>query len=1183
MGDSSTEELRALLKQTEASRGTTPHRPTQDASGAGNAADVPLNELATLISSLDVDIGNSPMRIVRNRTLAGQGPASAATVAASSSNAFTAPLPPPIVTSSRSAFTPAAQKQAGNSSVSSSGSPRSMLQTVSQASGGNGSNISHAGTTTDWDYTVLKFGTEVSLRGRLGKYLTSVPVLQPAAGTATPLQTSSTTTTVPAPVAAAAATAAAAPAPTKAFLLGVEGQGIGEAFDCFVFVNAENREDISPIRYGMTVSVKAPAAKERLLGVREGTKPGFWRNLIGAGEKWAILQASARGMEEPGSRGGYVRAGDRILLQTSGADNLLTLHEGAAGAEARLVHKDRAGLGAEVWQLDQFAVPSLPAWLGRPYLSGRYLVTPPSAKVPPQEIVARTFPGAGGTATASASHRGTVHGAPPLQSPPPSQQQTQTPPLSSLAPGAQHAVLLREILLALSGVEGHYVRVAAAGPSAAVASSSGASSVLRELNLVVESDTADRTAASQVALLLPICEGAVQLREFVRVHSRYEFGLVSHALAAAIKAMLREFDILVAQLEHLLSGGRLSLQKMVYLLQPTKTTLRLLEKLVRRLRDCAGGRLVDGLHACFLEQGDERARQLHGALLNRAAEPFLKMLSAWLFRGELQDPYREFMVFEDTSVSKEALQDDFNAQYWESRYTLRDSHVPKLLRPLALKALTAGKYLNVVRDCVGDGDKDRSWGADGAPASSRPGARRKVLLVPATSASAGEEGKEERLAVAGADVLVITLPHERALRFDLDGSSAGQGGGVGGGGGTSLARAIEDAYQFSSRALLSLLEEQYCLSAHLRSLSRFFLLEHGDFFIQFMDIAEDELRKDVRDVSLSRVQGLLQLAIQTSTLATDPNREDLTCSLAQHNLIQHLHLIQSAGDAGGGAAGGGGPSDAFLAQLQAPQGLKGVEALTLDYQVGWPVSLVLSRRAITKYQLLSRLLYFSKHVELKVQTSWQDHQSTRRLDVRSALGQCYCLRHRMLHFLQNFVYYMTLEVIGPREHEMQAGLSEARDMDQVLGLHERFLDTCLKQCLLASQDLLKTLTKLMTTCLLFADQMKRFVASSKEAGDVAAAAASSAATVKGAAAAAARRERDAGEARYIRQEAGHPAFQSMLVKFEDTFNSQLREFLERLWADSHRNHPQLINLCVRLDYNGYYTDAFVADIASVHG
>lgn len=44
---------------------------------------------------------------------------------------------------------------------------------------------------------------------------------------------------------------------------------------------------------------------------------------------------------------------------------------------------------------------------------------------------------------------------------------------------------------------------------------------------------------------------------------RYEFGLVSHSFVAAVKVLLREFDILVAQLEHLLSSNRLSLQKMV--------------------------------------------------------------------------------------------------------------------------------------------------------------------------------------------------------------------------------------------------------------------------------------------------------------------------------------------------------------------------------------------------------------------------------------------------------------------------------------------------------------------------------------------------------------------------------------------------------------------------------------------
>jgi hypothetical protein len=80
----------------------------------------------------------------------------------------------------------------------------------------------------------------------------------------------------------------------------------------------------------------------------------------------------------------------------------------------------------------------------------------------------------------------------------------------------------------------------------------------------------------------------------------------------------------------------------------------------------------------------------------------------------------------------------------------------------------------------------------------------------------------------------------------------------------------------------------------------------------------------------------------------------------------------------------------------------------------------------------------------------------------------------MLHFLQNFVYYVAVEVISPQQHELRLHMDEVKDMDEMLDLHENFLDSCLKECLLDSQDLLKILTKIMTTCLLFADQMRRY-------------------------------------------------------------------------------------------------------------
>lgn len=67
--------------------------------------------------------------------------------------------------------------------------------------------------------------------------------------------------------------------------------------------------------------------------------------------------------------GKYVRVGDAILIQTFKSDHLLSLYEGIGGAEVKLVYRDRAGLGAELWRVEQFDSVPLPDWYySRPYL-----------------------------------------------------------------------------------------------------------------------------------------------------------------------------------------------------------------------------------------------------------------------------------------------------------------------------------------------------------------------------------------------------------------------------------------------------------------------------------------------------------------------------------------------------------------------------------------------------------------------------------------------------------------------------------------------------------------------------------------------------------------------------------------------------------------------------------------------
>lgn len=50
--------------------------------------------------------------------------------------------------------------------------------------------------------------------------------------------------------------------------------------------------------------------------------------------------------------------------------------------------------------------------------------------------------------------------------------------------------------------------------------------------------------------------------------------------------------------------------------------------------------------------------------------------------------------------------------------------------------------------------------------------------------------------------------------------------------------------------------------------------------------------------------------------------------------------------------------------------------------------------------------------------------------------------------------------------------SQASNIDDVLGHHTSFLDTCLKDCMLTNPELLKVFSKLMSVCVMFTNCMQ---------------------------------------------------------------------------------------------------------------
>ena len=93
--------------------------------------------------------------------------------------------------------------------------------------------------------------------------------------------------------------------------------------------------------------------------------------------------------------------------------------------------------------------------------------------------------------------------------------------------------------------------------------------------------------------MLPLCNNHDFIQEFVNVHSQFEFGLVSHALCGAIRVLLKEYLLLVTQLDTEFMKADLTLQKVWFYLQ---NSIRIMDNLKRLAVDAGnkkGGALLN--------------------------------------------------------------------------------------------------------------------------------------------------------------------------------------------------------------------------------------------------------------------------------------------------------------------------------------------------------------------------------------------------------------------------------------------------------------------------------------------------------------------------------------------------------------------------------------------------------------
>lgn len=254
------------------------------------------------------------------------------------------------------------------------------------------------------------------------------------------------------------------------------------------------------------------------------------------------------------------------------------------------------------------------------------------------------------------------------------------------------------------------------------------------------------------------------------------------------------------------------------------------------------------------------------------------------------------------------------------------------------------------------------------------------------------------------------------------------------------------------------------LVSYLRSMKHFFFLDQSEFLNQFLDNAASELKKPAKSASMTKIQSLLYMAVSNPASASslDPHKEDLRVVFQTSNLFDWLlEIVTSSASAPGPMPSRDAhETDRKKEESAKKKDLLTIDALAFDFEVKFPLSLVISRKAITRYQLIFRFLLGLRHLELSLTNMWTEHKSaawrkrSSSPDIEKWKRRIYILRAQMLQWVQHVLVFSTSDVLESNWKKLEDKLGRVATVDQLLREHVDYLDTCLKECMLTSDRLL---------------------------------------------------------------------------------------------------------------------------------
>ncbi|KAI9153375.1 hypothetical protein LWI28_010456 [Acer negundo] len=280
-------------------------------------------------------------------------------------------------------------------------------------------------------------------------------------------------------------------------------------------------------------------------------------------------------------------------------------------------------------------------------------------------------------------------------------------------------------------------------------------------------------------------------------------------------------------------------------------------------------------------------------------------------------------------------------------------------------------------------------------------------------------------------------------------------GGLGYGETNALESLVIEAAKRIDKHLLDVMYTRYKFKEHCLAIKRYLLLGQGDFVQYLMDIVGPELSEPANTISSFKLAGLLESAIRSSNAQyDDPDILDrLRVKLMPHG----------SGD-------------------------RGWDVFSLEYDANAPLDTLFTESVMARYLRIFNFLWKLRRVEHALIGAWKtmkpncitSHsfnklQQAVKLQLLSTLRRCQVLWDEMNHFVTNLQYYIMFEVLEVSWSNFSNEMEVARDLDDLLAAHEKYLYSIFEKSLLGerSQSLCKSLFNLFDLILQFRSHADR--------------------------------------------------------------------------------------------------------------